>query len=446
MTILLIIPFRSESKKMRQDSESGSSSDVDAEAVAKRKNEALIDKAPKGAATDDVGKSDKRRKSESSDSETEAKKVEKKKPKPKPASAKKPKPGPKTKKAAEAPVKEADMFTTEAVQYCDDCDAIFLSMEALKSHRNTKHAYDGGPRIGGGSDSDSSSAESVSEVKGKGAKKTPAQIKKERRESRLVSSSSEKDDSSGDEDGPTKPGSVKKKPGKPPKSAFSAKKDKEGPAKKPRGSSSVPEGSGRQCLRCPKIEKDKGAMKNHIINHYKDQMFLLLPTAKPFECPDCEKPNRDKITLVRHWAYTHKHIYEYSNDDEIAGKYVDGDSIGASAKSNGSAPKSSKKQPMPRIVDSSSSDSDDGGGASKKRKSVEREIPPEEAAKKSSEPPPTNVTTTIKFSDDSDDDFASATSATANASKSFDDLLKDDKPGDDKEVRKEAEKDGEDVP
>ena len=53
---------------MRQDSESGSSSDVDAEAVAKRKSEALIDKPAKGAADDDVGKSDKRRKSESSDS------------------------------------------------------------------------------------------------------------------------------------------------------------------------------------------------------------------------------------------------------------------------------------------------------------------------------------------------------------------------------------------
>ena len=55
---------------MRQDSESGSSSDVDAEAVAKRKNEALLDRpAAKGKAADDTGKSDKRRKSESSESE-----------------------------------------------------------------------------------------------------------------------------------------------------------------------------------------------------------------------------------------------------------------------------------------------------------------------------------------------------------------------------------------
>ena len=92
----------------------------------------------------------------------------------------------------------------------------------------------------------------------------------------------------------------------------------------------------------------------------------------------------------------------------------------------------------PRIVDSSSSDSE-GGGASKKRKSVEKED-------KKSDPAPA-PTTTIKFSDDSDDDFACAT---ANASKTFDDLLKDDKhdlksgSGDDKEVGKETEKDEDD--
>ena len=437
---------------MRQDSESGSSSDVDAEAVAKRKSEALIDKPAKGAADDDVGKSDKRRKSESSDSETENKKVEKKKPKPKPASAKKPKPGPKTKKTAEAPVKEADMFTTEAVQYCDDCDAIFLSMEALKSHRNSKHAYDG-VQLGGKADgSDSSSAESVSETKVKSGKKTPAQIKKERRESRLVSSSAEEqEDSSADEDGPSRPqktGSAKKKPGKPPKSTKSSKEGStpKGTPSRGRGSN-IPSGSGRQCLLCPQVEKDKGAMKNHIVNHYKAQLYLSLPTAKPFECPDCEKPNRDKVTLVRHYAFTHKHIYEFSNEEEIAGKPVGGSGVsGASDAINGSSKIKKKIQDKekdkdsltPRIVDSSSSDSE-GGGASKKRKSVEKED-------KKSDPAPA-PTTTIKFSDDSDDDFACAT---ANASKTFDDLLKDDKhdlksgSGDDREVGKETEKDEDD--
>ena len=46
-------------------------------------------------------------------------------------------------------------FTTEAVtQNCEDCDAIFLSTDALKSHRNSKHAYGNG-----------GSAESVSKAK-----------------------------------------------------------------------------------------------------------------------------------------------------------------------------------------------------------------------------------------------------------------------------------------
>ena len=110
---------------------------------------------------------------------------------------------------------------------------------------------------------------------------------------------------------------------------------------------------------------------------------------------------------------------------------------------------------------SSSSDSE---GPSKKRKSVEREDAPKaEADAKSSDPAaPQSTSSAVKFSDDSDDDFASATNATANASKTFDDLLKEDKKdksGDDddsdddldidrfridaKEVSKEAEKDGE---
>ena len=107
---------------------------------------------------------------------------------------------------------------------------------------------------------------------------------------------------------------------------------------------------------------------------------------------------------------------------------------------------------------SSSSDSE---GPSKKRKSVEREDALKADADTKSDAAPPSTTSAVKFSDDSDDDFASATNATANASKTFDDLLKEDKKdksGDDddsdddldidrfridaKEVSNEAEKDG----
>ena len=460
---------------MRQDSESASSSDVDAEAVAKRKNEALIGRAADGAANDAAGKNDKRKKSDltregaSSGSEAErsgpaAKKVEKKKPKPKPASAKNAKPGPKTKKAAAAPPvappKEADMFTTEAVQYCNDCDAIFLSLKALKDHRDSKHAYDGvqedkaGGRVSGGSDSDSSSSlSSDSEARGKSTKKTSAQIKKERNKSRLVSSSSGKGDSSEDEDGPSKvpkTAPAKNKPGRPPKSASNSNSGKEGtPAKAtsgrkqgatPKMSSSAP----RQCLLCPMVFDKTAKFKEHVLNHYKPELFNKLPNGKPFACPDCGSYNRDKITLLRHYAFTHKHIYDVSNESELTGKPTE---ASANSTINGSA--KSKKAKTEAILGSSSSSSSsssdsESGRANKKRKSVEKEDDKEDAEKTDPVPP---APSTIKFSDDSDDDFASAAANASETLKNFDDLIKDDKPDkggtgkDDEKLVKEGKKD-----
>ena len=34
------------------------------------------------------------------------------------------------------------MFTTEEVNYCDYCDGIFLSEDALSSHKDHMHAYE----------------------------------------------------------------------------------------------------------------------------------------------------------------------------------------------------------------------------------------------------------------------------------------------------------------
>ena len=32
--------------------------------------------------------------------------------------------------------------------------------------------------------------------------------------------------------------------------------------------------------------------------------------TKPFPCPECEKPSRDKITMIRHFAFTHGKLFE----------------------------------------------------------------------------------------------------------------------------------------
>ena len=109
-------------------------------------------------------------------------------------------------------------------------------------------------------------------------------------------------------------------------------------AKKTKGTEEIPlrSPSWRQCLLCPIIKKDKTNLRNHLLNHYKAQLYPLLPTKTPFECPDCGKPNRDKVTLLRHYCYFHKHIWEISNQAEIEGKPLDDSGIDASD-INGSA-------------------------------------------------------------------------------------------------------------
>ena len=37
---------------------------------------------------------------------------------------------------------------------------------------------------------------------------------------------------------------------------------------------------------------------------------LQLVQVKPFPCPECEKPSRDKITMIRHFAFTHGKLFE----------------------------------------------------------------------------------------------------------------------------------------
>ena len=85
---------------------------------------------------------------------------------------------------------------------------------------------------------------------------------------------------------------------------------------------SMQEPGNRQCLLCPKILDARQRLREHVLNHYKPQLLISLPRKQPFTCPECNSNKRDKITLLRHYAFTHKHIYEYSNDKELVGKSV----------------------------------------------------------------------------------------------------------------------------
>ena len=71
--------------------------------------------------------------------------------------------------------------------------------------------------------------------------------------------------------------------------------------------------SGPDCCKCGLVCKDLSHLKNHILSHYYSNVYAVLPSNKPFECPVCSKLNRDRITLTRHYAFTHNKLFEMTD-------------------------------------------------------------------------------------------------------------------------------------
>ena len=72
---------------------------------------------------------------------------------------------------------------------------------------------------------------------------------------------------------------------------------------------------GPQCLKCEVICKDTTHLKNHLLSHFYTEFYVLLPGSKPYPCPICEKESRDRITLLRHYAFAHNKTYEVTGID-----------------------------------------------------------------------------------------------------------------------------------
>merc|ERR1712130_748127 len=68
--------------------------------------------------------------------------------------------------------------------------------------------------------------------------------------------------------------------------------------------------AGPECFKCGQVCKDNSNLRNHVLSHYYRIFDPLIPQAKPFPCPECEKPSRDKITMIRHFAFTHGKLFE----------------------------------------------------------------------------------------------------------------------------------------
>jgi len=71
---------------------------------------------------------------------------------------------------------------------------------------------------------------------------------------------------------------------------------------------------GPKCFKCGKVCKNLSNLKNHVLSYYYQVFFDVLPDREPYLCPhpDCNNrpPSRDRITLVRHFAFYHRKLFE----------------------------------------------------------------------------------------------------------------------------------------
>ena len=72
----------------------------------------------------------------------------------------------------------------------------------------------------------------------------------------------------------------------------------------------------RRCIKCPKCDKkfkSNVSMQKHALSHFYQVFFDVLPDCHPFSCPICGKKNRERYTLVRHYALTHKKVFQMTD-------------------------------------------------------------------------------------------------------------------------------------
>jgi hypothetical protein len=74
--------------------------------------------------------------------------------------------------------------------------------------------------------------------------------------------------------------------------------------------------TGFVCVECGVECKDRSHLRNHLLAHFYNKFDPFLPADRPFACPECGHTNRDRITLIRHFAWTHHKLEEVTGLSE----------------------------------------------------------------------------------------------------------------------------------
>ena len=118
---------------------------------------------------------------------------------------------------------------------------------------------------------------------------------------------------------------------------------------------------GPECPKCGQVCKDNSNLKNHLLSHYYQDFYRCTPDSKPYPCPSCGKESRDRITMIRHYAFSHNMLYELT---DVTPEMLNGATIGSRGPSGPrtSKPKNNNpdmfKKREKEIVDSDSGDDD----------------------------------------------------------------------------------------
>ena len=88
-----------------------------------------------------------------------------------------------------------------------------------------------------------------------------------------------------------------------------------------------------QCRFCEYEFENLKNLKRHVLIHFKDQLLCDLPTSLPFKCPECTYVSKEKTTLLRHYAFGHRKVFDFATEEDFkARKYENIPSESQSAK------------------------------------------------------------------------------------------------------------------